>query len=300
MARAIIYTETGSADVLQLTEVDEPQAGAGQVRVRVRAAGVNPVDRKIRSGAYGTPTLPKTPGIDVAGVVDELGDGVTGVEVGDEVFGFAAGGSYADCARVTDFVHKPASMSWEVAASLPVSAETSQRVLDLLDVGAGDTLLIHGAAGSVGGIATQMAVARGATVVGTASEANHAYLRSLGATPTVYGDGLVQRVKALAPDGVDAVFDTVGHDDLPASIELRGDSTDRIVTIADRRAGELGVTFSSGGGDRSLTGLRETAAAHERGELLLPIRATYDLADAAAAHRHSEEGHGRGKIVLLP
>lgn len=300
MATAIIYTETGPADVLTLTEVQAPHPGSGQVRVQVRAAGVNPIDWKIRSGRYGTPALPKTPGIDVAGVVDELGDGITGVAAGDEVFGFASGGSYAEYAVVSDFVHKPAGMSWEVAASLPVAAETSQRVLDLLAVGDGDTLLIHGAAGSVGGIATQMAVGRGATVIGTASERNHSYLETLGATPTVYGEGLVDRVRALAPDGIDAVFDAVGRDDLPASIELRGGTTERIVTIADRRADELGVTFSGGGGDRSLAGLHEMAAAHDRGALVLPIQATYALADAAAAHRDSEEGHGRGKIVLVP
>lgn len=299
MSTAVVYTETGSADVLRLTEVDEPRAGTDQVRVAVRAAGVNPIDWKIRSGAYGTPELPKTPGIDVAGVVDEVGDGVTDVEIGDEVFGFAVAGSYAQYAVVGDFVRKPADMPWEVAAALPVAAETSQRVLDLLEVGQGDTLLLHGAAGSVGGIATQMAVARGAGVIGTASEGNHAYLRSLGATPTVYGDGLVDRVRALAPDGVDAVFDAAGQDDLPASIELRGGRTDRIVTIADGRAEELGVTFSGGGGDRSLAGLQEMAVAFERGDLVLPIQATYDLADAAAAHRDSEQRHGRGKIVLL-
>lgn len=299
MPEAIVYTETGPAEVLQLTEVDEPRAGAGQVRLAVRAAGVNPVDWKIRSGAFGAVSLPATPGIDVAGVVDQVGDGVTDVAVGDEVFGFADGGSYAQYAVASEVVAKPSSMPWEVAASVPVAAETSQRVLDLLEVATGDTVLIHGAAGSVGAIAAQLAVARGATVIGTASERNHGYLESLGVTPTVYGDGLVERVRALAPDGIDAVFDAAGKGVLPDSIELRGGTTDRIVTIADGTAGEHGVTFS-GGGDRSLEGLRQVAARYVDGAMDLPVRETHPLADAAAAHRSSEEGHGRGKVVLLP
>lgn len=299
MSKAIVYTETGPAEVLHLAEVDEPRAGAGQVRLTVRAAGVNPIDWKIRSGAYGEGSLPATPGIDVAGVVDQVGDGVTDVAVGDEVFGFAVGGSYAQYAVASDVVAKPPSMPWEVAASLPVAAETAQRVLDLLDVAGGDTLLIHGVAGSVGVIAAQLAIARGATVIGTAGERNHEFLRSLGVTPTVYGDGLVARVRALAPDGVDAVLDTAGKGALPASIELRGDTTDRIVTIADPMANEYGVTVSFGGGDRSLEGLRQAASRYVDGALAVPVRETRPLADAAAAHRSSEQGHGLGKVVLL-
>ncbi|MBW3604946.1 MAG: NADP-dependent oxidoreductase [Actinobacteria bacterium] len=300
MSKAIVYTDTGPPDVLRLADVDEPQVAQGQVRLAVRAAAVNPIDWKIRSGAFGGVSLPATPGTDVAGVVDQVGDGVADLAAGDEVFGFALGGSYAEYAVVEDFVVKPPDMPWEVAASLPIAAETSQRVLDLLDVGDGDTLLIHGAAGSVGGIATQLAVARGAAVIGTASQRNHDYLQTLGATPTVYGDGLVDRVRALAPDGIDAVLDTAGKGDLPASIELRGGTTDRIATIADPRADDHGVTFSGGGGKRSLAGLREVAARYEQGTLVVPIRATYALADAAAAQRDSEQGHGRGKIVLVP
>lgn len=300
MSRAIVYRETGPADVLRLEDVDEPQAAAGQVRVAVRATAVNPVDWKIRSGAFGATSPPATPGIDVAGVVDQVGDGVTDVAVGDDVFGFAVGGSYAEYALVEDSVAKPASMPWEVAASLPIAAETSQRVLDLLDVDADDVLLIHGAGGSVGGIASQLAVARGATVIGTASERDHDYLRTLGVTPTTYGDGLVERVRALAPDGVDAVLDTAGKGVLAASIELRGGTTDRIVTIADPHADDFGVTFSGGGGNRSLAGLREAARRYEQDGLVVPIRATYPLADAATAHRDGEEGQGRGKVVLVP
>jgi NADPH:quinone reductase-like Zn-dependent oxidoreductase len=301
MPTAVVYTETGPAEVLHVTEVDPPSPADGQVRLAVRAAGVNPIDWKIRSGAFGAVDLPKIPGTDVAGVVDRVGPGATGVAEGDEVFGFAAGGAYTTTAVASTVVAKPSGMSWEVAAALPVAAATAQRVLDELEVAAGDTLLIHGAAGSVGGIAVQFAVARGATVVGTASEAQHEYLRELGATPTVYGDGLVERVRALAPDGVDAVLDVAGKGALPASIELRGGSTDRIVTIADPDAAQHGVRHSSGGGGgRSLDGLREAVRLFEAGTLVVPIRATYRFGQAAAAHRASEEGHGRGKIVLVP
>lgn len=300
MPEAIVYTEIGPAEVLHLAEVDQPQAGPGQVRLAVRAAGVNPIDWKIRSGAFGAVSEPATPGIDVAGVVDQVGDDVTDLAVGDEVFGFAEGGSYAQYAVASAVVDKPPAMPWEVAAAVPVAAETSQRVLDLLEVAQGETLVIHGAAGSVGAITAQLAVARGATVIGTASEGNHDYLRSLGVTPTVYGDGIVERVRALAPDGVDAVFDAAGKGALPASIKLRGGTTDRIVTIADPAADEHGVTFSSGGGDRSLEGLRQVAARYVDGAMDLPVRETHPLADAAEAHRSSEQGHGRGAIVLVP
>lgn len=300
MSTAVVYTETGPAEVLHLAEVEPPAPGEGQVRLVVRAAGVNPIDWKIRSGSFGDVDLPKTPGTDVAGVVDRVGPGTTGVAEGDEVFGFAVGGAYATSALASTIVAKPADMPWEAAAALPIAAATAQRVLDELAVGAGDTLLIHGAAGSVGGIAVQFAVARGAEVIGTASERHHDHLRELGATPTVYGDGLVDRVHGLAPDGVDAVFDVAGKGALRASIELRGDTTDRIVTIADPDADELGVRYSSGGGGRSLDGLREAVRLFQAGTLVVPIRATYGLGEAAAAHRASEDGHGRGKIVLLP
>ena len=292
MSKAIVYTETGPAEVLHLADVDELKARAGQVRVQVRAAGVNPVDHKIRSGGFGSPSLPATPGIDVAGVVDQVGEDITDASLGDEVLGFAVAGSYAEHALVGEYVRKPTDMPWEAAATVPVAAETSWRVLDLLDVQAGDTVLIHGAAGSVGGIATQLAVARGATVIGTASEGNHEYLRSLGATPTTYGDGLVARVAQLAPEGIDAVFDVAGRGALPDSIELRGGTTDRIVTIADSQAGDLGVVFSGGGDGRSLAGLQQVADQFEQGDMVLAVRETLPLADAATAHP-SQRGRSR-------
>ncbi|MFE0021086.1 NADP-dependent oxidoreductase [Amycolatopsis sp. NPDC059021] len=299
--KAITFDRFGDPGVLQLSEVDVPEPGQGQVRVKVHTAGVNPVDGKIRSGAMQAvfpTTLPSTPGLDVAGVVDAVGEGVTGLTVGQEVVGWADSGSYAEYALATVVAAKPAGLGWEDAATLPVAGETARRVLRVLEVGAGDTLLIHGAAGAVGSLAAQLAVALGATVIGTASAANHDYVASLGATPVEYGDGLVDRVRALAPKGIDAVFDAAGRGALPDSITLRG-GTDRIVTIADPAAQELGITFSGGGDDRSRgEDLAEVVERAARGELRVRIGAVYPLADAAEAHRVSDGGHAPGKLVL--
>ncbi|WP_199444117.1 NADP-dependent oxidoreductase [Umezawaea beigongshangensis] len=301
--KAIIFEEFGGPDVLHEAEVDVPSPGPGQVRARVRTAGANPFDVKVRSGAmrevFPTP-LPSTPGAEFAGVVEELGEGVTELAVGDEVFGWSDTGAYAEQVLATRVVRKPAELSWEEAAALPVAGETSQRALDLLAVTAGDVLLVHGAAGGVGTIGVQLAVARGATVIGTASEANHEHLRALGATPLLYGDGLVERVREIAPNGVDAVYDVAGRGALPDSIELRG-GTSRIVTIADPAASELGVPFSSGGGtpEENVALLTELAGLAASGRLTIAVASTAPLADAAKVHEQVESGHARGKVVLL-
>jgi NADPH:quinone reductase-like Zn-dependent oxidoreductase len=277
-----------------------PTPGPGQIRVAVRAAGVNPVDWKIRSGAmqqYMPVQLPYVPGSDVAGVVDEVGRGVGGVAVGDEVFGFALGGGSAEYAVLEHFAARPAGMSWAEAAALPVAVETAVRTLNLLDVSSGQTLLINGAAGGVGTVAVQFARARGA-VIGTASPANHDFLRSLGATPTMYGAGLVQRVRALAPTGVDFALDVAGRGALPELIELTG-SAERLLTIADPQAQQYGVPYTGGGGQRSYEALAEAARLFTQGRFSLPVERTFPLADAPEAHRISEEGHVRGKLVLL-
>ncbi|MFD5031748.1 NADP-dependent oxidoreductase [Streptomyces sp. NPDC058405] len=302
--QGIVFEEFGAADVLHVKDVDEPHAGPGEVRVAVRAAGVNPVDYKIRHGwmeqAFRTP-LPAVPGLEFAGVVDEIGEGVTDVSVGDDVLGWTATGAYAQYALAETLVRKPAALGWAEAAAIPVAGETSRRVLDLLGLRDGETLLVHGAAGAVGSVATQLAVARGATVIGTASPANHEYVRSLGAIPVAYGDGLVERVRAAAPQGVDAVFDVAGKGALPDSIELRGGTTDRIVTIADPKAAEYGVTFSGGGAsDGKRSGLAENVRLAGEGALRLRVARTFPLADAAKAQEASEGGHASGKLVITP
>jgi NADPH:quinone reductase-like Zn-dependent oxidoreductase len=300
--KAVQFSEYGDPEVLHVAEVDEPHAGPGQIRIAVRAAGVNPIDWKVRSGMMAERPLarPTTPGSDVAGVVDEVGEGVEDVTVGDEVFGFAIGGGAAEHTLLAHYARKPEGLSWEEAGGFPVAVETATRTLDLLGAGEGQTVLITGAAGGVGTAAVQLARLRGARVIGTASERNHEFLRALGAEPTTYGDGLVERVRALAPGGVDRALDTAGRGALPDLIELTGDAGN-VVTIADYSAPKLGVRVSSGGGtERAYYALAEAARYAQEGRFSLPVERTFSFADAAEAHRVSEAGHVRGKLVLVP
>ena len=298
--KAIVFDRFGGPEVLRLTDIDLPVPGPGQIRLKVVTAGVNPLDHKIRNGwleqVFPT-TFPAIPGLEAAGVVDQVGDGVTGTAPGDEVFGFTDTGAYAEYVLATVVTGKPAGLSWDAAAALPVAGETAQRVLDLLAVEDGETVLVHAAAGAVGGLAVQLAVARGATVIGTASPVNHDHLRSLGAVPVTYGDGLAERVRAVAPHGVDAVLDAAGQGALPASVDLRG-GTDRIVTIADAAAAhDLGIHFSANG-ERTRAGLAALARPAATGALRVEVAHTFPLADAARAHEQSATGHTRGKIIL--
>ena len=300
--RAITFEQFGGPEVLHLSEVPEPQAGPGQVRIRVRAVGVNPIEGKIRSGtmeaAFPTP-LPAIPGSEVAGVVDQLGEGVTDLVVGDEVLGWADSGAYAEYATGTQLAKKPAGLDWAIAAAIPAGGETARRALGLLGVGPGETLIVHGAAGNVGTFAVQLATDAGAIVIGTASEANQDYVRALGAVPVVYGDGLVERVRALAPGGVDAALDVAGKGALEDSIELTG-GTERVVTIADMNAAALGVRFARGTAkDRSIPALTDLAVEVAEGDIHVTVSHTFPLADAAEAARVSDAGHVRGKLVLL-
>lgn len=298
--KAIRFSQFGGPEVLELAELPDPHAGPGQIRVAVRAAAVNPIDWKMRSGAMGG-ELPQTTGREVAGVVDELGDGVTDVAVGDRVFGFAAGGGgAAELALLADYAPIPPSLDFAGAASLPVAVETAVRTLDLLGVGDGTTVLVNGAAGAVGSAAVQLARERGARVIGTASPNNHDYLRSMGAEATTYGEGLVERVRKLAPDGVDAALDAAGGGALPALVELAGDR-DHVVTIVDYAgAQETGARFSGGmGTERAVHALSEIGDLIEAGRFSLPVARTFPLDQIGDAHELSQAGHVRGKLVLL-
>ncbi len=298
--KAVQFSQFGGPEVLELVDLSDPHPGPGQVRVAVRAAGINPIDWKVRSGAMGG-ELPQTTGREVAGVVDELGEGVTDVEVGDEVFGFAAGGGgAAELALSQDYAPIPPSIGFAAASGLPVAVETAVRTLDLLGIGAGTTVLINGAAGGVGSAAVQIAHDRGARVIGTASPGNHEYLRSLGAEPVTYGDGLSDRVRELAPDGVDGALDAVGSGVLHLLVDLAG-GPDHVVTIADYAgAQETGATFSGGmGTGRAVHALAEIGDLIEAGRFSLPVARTFPLEQIAEAHRESETGHVRGKLVLL-
>ena len=299
--RAVQFREYGGPEVLQVADVAEPHPGPGQIRIAVRAASVNPIDWKRRRGLFGgdAAELPIIPGVDAAGVVDETGDGVDDVAPGDDVFGFTVGGACAELALLEHYAVKPAGMSWEEAAGLPVAVETAVRTLDALGVEDGHTLLINGAAGGVGAAAVQFARARGARVIGTASEANHDFLRSLGAEPTTYGAGLADRVRELAPGGVDRALDVAGHGALQDLIAATG-SPDRVITIADFSAPEHGVRVSTGGDDRAWHALGEAARLHEEGRFSLPVAQAFAFDQAPEAHRISEEGHVRGKLVLTP
>jgi NADPH:quinone reductase-like Zn-dependent oxidoreductase len=301
--KAVTFTEYGEPDVLHVVDADAPRPGPGQIRIAVRAAGVNPIDWKARSGMIRDVMplqFPVIDGREAAGVVDEVGPDVSGVAPGDEVFGFAVGGAAAEEAVLDDFARKPAGLAWEEAAALPVAVETSLRVFGLLGgVGEGQTLVVNGAAGGVGVAAVQIARARGARVIGTASEANHEFLRSLGVEPTTYGDGMADRIRALAPDGVDLAFDTAGKGGIPDLVALTGDPA-RVATIADFGAAALGVKVTGGAEGRAPGALEEAAALVEAGRLSMPVAQTFTFAEAADAHRVSFEGHVRGKLVLVP
>jgi NADPH:quinone reductase-like Zn-dependent oxidoreductase len=304
MTKSVVYSEYGGPEVLRLVDVEEPQPGPGQVRIAVRAAGVNQIDGKFRSGAMSAMRpvqFPSTPGLEVSGVVDAVGEGVTAWKPGDEVFAQVSGGYTTQVVTAAATVGaKPEGMSWEEAAALPVGVDTVMRVLSELDVKGGETLLIHGAAGGMGTIAVQFAVADGVTVIGTASESNQDYLRSLGAIPIVYGDGLLDRVRAVAPSGVDAVFDCAGAGDIPDSVKLAGGPS-RVVTIADPGGAQAnGARFSSGFFGRSYFAEGTQKAIHlfSEGKLQMPIWRSLPFSEAAQAHRLSAEGHLRGKIVL--
>ncbi|GHF55338.1 oxidoreductase [Streptomyces mashuensis] len=301
MARAVLFHEPGGPEVLRLEEIGEPQPGPGQVRVRVRAAGVQPYDVAIRAGwtPPGAGPLPRIPGNEIAGVVDQVGPDVTAWAPGDEVLGFGQLGGYAELAiwPADQLARKPAAMPWEVAGGFTAGMQTAHIALGELAPGPGEVLLVHGAAGSVGTAAVQLARAAGATVIGTAREENHAHLAALGALPVAYGEGLRERIEALAPDGVDAVLDGAGGAAFDLSLRL-GVARDRILTLVEHdRAAEAGVRVTPP--TRSAARLAGLAERYARGELTWHVRATYPLERAADAQRDVETGHGRGKVVLL-
>jgi NADPH:quinone reductase-like Zn-dependent oxidoreductase len=292
---AVQFDRFGPPEVLFVGPVTEPHAGPGEVRVRVRAAGVSPVDLAIRAGESRAPiTLPHVPGVDAAGVVDEVGAGVTGVRVGDEVFGSVdvkrLGGASAEFAVLAFWAAKPPNMPWEQAGAGGTSIETATRALDLLDVRPGTTLLVDGAAGGVGSVAVQLAVARGARVIGTARPESHAFLEELGAIPTGY-DREVH-------EPVDLALDVVGKGSLADLVELTGDAA-RVVTLADFTGPELGVRLSLGdfaGQPHGRHGLAVASALVGEGRFHVPVRRVFPLERAAEAHALG--GPRQGKIAL--
>ncbi len=305
---AIVASAFGGPEVLSVTEIDPPVPGPGQIGIAVRTAAVNPIDWKLYSGAFGTDpaALPMRLGFEVAGTVTAIGDGVADRQIGDEVIARVQGG-YADAvvADADAVVGKPAELDFVQASGLLLAGGAAVHCLVATGVGPGDTVLIHGAAGGVGHLAVQVAVAKGARVIGTASERNHELIRRLGGDPVSYGPGLADRVRALAPGGVTAAIDTVGTDEaLDVSEELVADRR-RIATIANFERGSADGVLVLGngpGGDpgdaiRRAAG-DELAALAADGRLTVEIGPTFGLRDAAAAHRAGQSGHGAGKIVL--
>ncbi len=303
--RAVRFREYGDVDVLRVEEVPDPEPGEGQVLLRVRAAGVNPIDWKVVHGAVagGEPlAAPRGLGVDAAGVVEKVGAGVQGIEPGDEMLGNAAP-AYAELALTSPeaLVEKPAGVPWEVAGGLAVVVGTAYATLERLGLASGQTLLLLGASGGVGLSAVQLAIARGIKVIGTASESKQGRLRALGAIPVAYGDGLAERLREAAPDGVDAVLDASGHGELAAAVEVAG-GPEHVLSIASSAEAErLGVAFHPGGGG-DLTGraLLEVLPLIESGRFEFPVAATYDLEGVADALRESEHGHPDGKLVIVP
>ncbi|MFX0577319.1 NADP-dependent oxidoreductase [Nocardia nepalensis] len=320
MPRIVRPTAYGTPDVLVVTEVPTPRAAAGGVVVEVRAAGVNPIDWKLYSGAFhavdddhkdaaGVAASMPSIGLECAGVVTEVGADVTGVQVGDEVIVYPVTAAYADyvTAAATSIFAKPAGIGWAQAGSLMLTGTTAVHALHAAGVGAGDTVLVHGGAGGVGLMGVQLAAAAGATVIATAAERNHALLRELGAIPVGYGPGLADRVKAAAPQGVTAAVDFAGTDEaLDVSLELVADRA-RIASIAGspRRAAVGIKVLGYGPGQDAGTEIRGAARGElvERagsGALRVIVDATFPLAEAAKAHEVGIVGHAPGKLVLIP
>ena len=282
--RAARHSRYGDADVLTVEEIPIPRPGPGQVRVAVRAAGVNGIDWKIRRGLLGGPLdQPTGTGIELAGTVDALGDGVTRWRVGDRVFGPATNAAATHALADADALMPiPDDLTYPEAAALPIATATAHRVLTELALEPGHTLLIHAVAGGVGLAAAQLALAKGVAVVGTASERHHDRLRELGVAPVTYGEGLADRITRP----VDRVLDASGRGVLPVSIKLTGDPA-KVITIADPQAGDHGVRFSRGGGPRTIDA-----------SVRIPVAEVFPLERIADAHRRSEEGHYFGKLVV--
>jgi NADPH:quinone reductase-like Zn-dependent oxidoreductase len=304
--KAITIASFGGADAIELTDQPDPIVGPDSILVRVRASSVNPVDWKIRQGYLQGAFphhLPAILGWDLAGVVEAVGPAITEYAVGDEVFGYARKdsvehGTYAEKVAVglRHIARKPSSVSFDEAAAIPLAGLTALQLLDAVDLAQGETVLVHAAAGGVGSFAVQLAVVRGARVIGTAGEANHEFLRSLGAEPVTYGQGLAGRVRALAPDGVHAALDLIGGDAVDVSAQVVQDAT-RIASVVDAESVlRLGGHYVFVRPDPA--GLARLAALVDEGEVVVQVAERFPLERAGDAQRLVEQGHVRGKVVI--
>ncbi|MEL0627872.1 NADP-dependent oxidoreductase [Salinibacterium amurskyense] len=303
MSRRVTYSQLGGPEVLTISEVTEPHAGEGEVRVRVKCAGINPFDAKVFSGA---PTanpqnveFPSGNGNDFAGVVDEVGAGADQWAVGDEVLGGKGFSGQADFVVVpaAKLVRKPADLSWEQAGGLDIAGRTAWASVEAVALTEADTVLVSAAAGGVGVIAAQLAKLKGAKVIGSASASNHEFLRSLGIHPVIYGEGMVERILEISPEGVTAALDNNGRETVDAALAL-GAPADRINTIADYAAVSEYGTLGIGAAGATPADLASLAALVAAGTVEVPIDSVFPLEQASEAYAKLLEGHSRGKIVL--
>ena len=305
-ARAVRFDQYGGPDVLYVAEVPMPVPAAGEVVVEVRAAGINPGEAGIRSGAFHSQVpaeFPSGQGSDLAGVIAAVGDGVTEFAVGDEVLGFSwRRSSHAThvAVPVTQLIRKPPQLSWPVAGCLYMVAATGYAAVRATAVSPGDTVAVSAAAGGIGSFVVQLLAVRGARVLGIASPANADWLTAHGATPVPYGDGLAERLTAAAPDGIDAFIDLFGPEYVQLAVDL-GIPRDRIETIVSfAKAAELGTKSEGSGTASTQEVMSDVAALVASGEVEIPIAASYPLDQVADAFARLEQRHTRGKIVLLP
>ena len=300
MPRACVVTGYGPPDVLDWEEIPMPEPSASQIRIKVQVSGIGPTDLKIRRGdvqaVFPLPE-PAVLGFETAGTVDAVGSDVSDVAVGDEVAALLPGlGGYGEYALAAAWTRKPAHVTWNDAAALPSAAETAVGTLRQLGVAAGETVLILGGVGSVGIVATQLAKRQGLNVIAAVGERDVSLATELGATPVLYGNGLLANVREVA-DRVDATFDAAGKGGLEDAITLTG-GTERVITIADERARELGVRFSVGTPDRAPDGVDIGMQLLASGELRLRSQQSVPMSQAAEAHRRLEEGHTHDKFLL--
>lgn len=318
MATMVVATAFGGPEVLSLVEEEVPEPGPGEVTIRVRAAAVNPLDYLLYSGALGEDreSLPLRVGQELAGVVSAVGPEAAGpagaIRVGDEVIAYPRDVSGAHATEVTwpasGVVPKPASLGWEQASGLLLVGSTAVHALAATDVGDGDTALIHGVFGGVGLVAAQLAIIRGARVIGTASPERHDSLRRYGIEPVAYGPGLTERVRERAPGGIDAAIDAAGTDEaIEASLALVSEKARIATLVAFQQGNEAGIkTLGAGGGatdpgtDIRSNAWSELVALAAEGKLEVVVARTFPLAEAAAAHELVATGHAGGKVVLLP
>jgi NADPH:quinone reductase-like Zn-dependent oxidoreductase len=306
MSTAVRFDRYGPADVLKVVEVERPVPGPGQVLVRVKAAGINLGEAKIREGLFHErwpTTFPSGQGSDLAGIVEELGEGVKHVAVGDEVISFTENrASHAALALVEqdDLVPRPANVPWEQAGALFIAGTAAYAAVRAVALREGDTVVISAAAGGVGTIAVQLARLKAARVIGLASEPHHQWLADHGAIPVSYGEGVAERIRQVAAGPIDAFIDGYGHGYVELALEL-GVRPERINTIVDFPAVEKhGVKFEGNAAAANADVLTEIARLIDEGQLEIPIANTYPLSDVQAAYRELESGHLLGKIVLKP